>query len=100
MNLTSWLSELAAAWPRHEMSKLQLFEYRQELETWMLDVDQWHELKKLAKQRHLLFPSISELQEIMHEVKRNTANGKNGARVWETFIGEDGLVYAKRSRGV
>jgi hypothetical protein len=98
MNLTTWLSELSAAWPRHEMSKLQLFEYRQELETWLLDVDQWRELKGLAKQRHVMFPSIAELQEIMHDVKRNTASGKNGKPVWETFIGPDGLVYARRPK--
>jgi hypothetical protein len=98
MNLTGWLNELSAAWPRHEMSKLQLFEYRQELETWLLDVDQWRELKTLAKQRHLMFPSIAELQEIMHEVKRNTIAGKNGKPVWETFIGPDGLVYARRPK--
>jgi hypothetical protein len=98
MNLTTWINELAAAYPRFQLSKLQVFEYRQELESWMLDLDQWRDLKSLAKQRHVMFPSIAELQEIMQEVKRNTAAGKNGKPIWKTFIGEDGLVYARRPR--
>jgi hypothetical protein len=98
MNLTSWLNELAAAYPQHDLTKLQIFEYRQELETWSLDPEEWLELKSLARRRHLFFPSIGELEEIMHEVKRNTAAGKNGGPIWETFQGEDGLVYARRSK--
>jgi hypothetical protein len=98
MNLTSWINELGAAYPQHDLSRLQVFEYRQELETWSLDSEEWRELKSLARRRYSFFPSISELEEIMHEVKRNSAAGKNGKHVWETFIGPDGLVWARRSK--
>jgi hypothetical protein len=84
MNLTSWLNELAAAYPRHEMTKVQLFEYRQELETWPLSLDEWRELKVLAKQRHVMFPSIAELGDIMREVKSRNRPVRNPAfRIWK-----------------
>jgi len=98
LNLTKWLNELAASYPQHDLSKLQVFEYRQELETWALDPEHWLEVKSLARRRFTFFPSILELEEIMHEVKRNQAAGENGKQVWETFIGEDGLVYARRPK--
>jgi hypothetical protein len=98
MNLSGWLNELAAAYPRHDLTKLQVFEYRQELETWSLASEEWLEVKSLARRRYTFFPSIGELEELMHEVKRNTATGKNCKPVWDTFIGEDGLVYARRPR--
>jgi hypothetical protein len=98
MNLTGWLNELAAAYPQHDLTKLQVFEYRQELETWSIGPEKWLEIKSLARRRYTFFPSIGELEELMHEVKRNTAAGKNGKAIWETFIGPDGLVYARRPR--
>jgi len=98
MNLTGWLNELAVSYPQHDLTKLQVFEYRQEIETWSLDPEQWIEVKSLARRRFTFFPSISELQEIMQEVKRNAAAGKNGKAIWKTFIGEDGLVYARRPK--
>jgi hypothetical protein len=97
MNLTGWLNELSAAYPQHDLTKLQVFEYRQELETWSLEAEEWLEVKSLARRRFTFFPSIGELEELMHEIKRNKAAGRNGKAVWESFIGPDGLVYARRS---
>jgi hypothetical protein len=95
MNLTRWLDGLGQAF-HHEASPLESFEYLQELRTWSLTDDEWIELKSLAKRRQQFFPRISELEELMHEVKRNEAAGKNDKPAWKTFVGPDGLVYARR----
>jgi hypothetical protein len=95
MNLDKWLDGLAESL-HYKPTRLESFEYLQELRTWSLTDDEWLELKSLAKRRQQFFPRISELQEIMHEVKRQAVAGKPHGRVWETFIGPDGLVYARR----
>ena len=75
MNPTSWLEALSASFPRHESLALQVREYLQELKTWVLTDDQWLAIKSLAKRRHTFFPSISELEEIMREVRRDRVPG-------------------------
>jgi hypothetical protein len=95
MNLEKWLDGLAESL-HHKPTKLESFEYLQELRTWSLSDDEWLELKSLAKRRQQFFPRIAELEELMHEVKRQTISGKPNDRVWETFQGEDGRCYARR----
>jgi hypothetical protein len=95
MNLDKWLDGLAESL-HHKPTKLESFEYLQELRTWLLTDDEWIELKSLAKRRQQFFPRISELEELMHEVKRQTVSGKPNDRCWETFQGEDGRCYARR----
>src|SRR5262245_15126243 len=97
MNLTTWLNELSASYPQHDLTKLQIFEYRQELENWSLDPEQWIEVKSLARRRYTFFPSIAELEEIMHEVKRQAAASRSSRGPdFELFTGADGLRYARR----
>jgi hypothetical protein len=97
MNLTDWLNALAASYPHFKLTPLQVAEYREAFRSWPLASDEWQQLKTLARERYSkFFPSIGELEELMHEVKRNKAAGRNGKAVWETFIGPDGLVYARR----
>jgi hypothetical protein len=97
MKITTWLDALSASFPRHEMSDLQSREYLQELKTWVLTDDQWIAVKSLAKRRYTFFPSISELEAIMQEVRRDRVPGSgNGAVGWELFTHTDGRVYARR----
>jgi hypothetical protein len=98
MNLKGWLDGLAEAF-NHKPTKLESFEYLQELKTWVLTDDQWLEVKSLAKRRHDFFPRLSELLEISQQVRRDRVpvNG-NGAVAFELFTHDDGRRYARRPK--
>jgi hypothetical protein len=101
MNLTKWLEALAASYPNYKITKLQIFEYKQELDTWIMKDEQWLQLKSAARRRHVFFPTIAELQEIMLEVRRGAAVFKPGSTPdFETWLGEDGKWYARRQQRI
>jgi hypothetical protein len=97
MNVASWLDGLAAAY-RRQMTKLETFEYLQEIKTWNMSDDAWLSVKSLAKRRHE-FPTVAELEVIGQEVRRQGFVGKPGEQpCWETVHPPDGLCYARRPR--
>lgn len=96
MKPATWLKALAASYPRYEMSDLQADEYLLELRKWSLTDDEWISVRSLAKRRYTFFPTYAELDEIMHEVKRNERVNTSATPCWETYTGADGRVYARR----
>jgi|SRR5262245_43355397 len=94
MNLVRWLDSLAAVF-RHKLLPLEAKEYVDELNSWKISDDDWIEIKQTARRRLTFFPSLLELEEIRNEVKR-TSSTKNSLPWIGTFVGEDGVVYAKR----
>ena len=96
MNVASWLDGLAAAY-RRQMTKLETFEYLQEIKTWNMSDEAWLSVKSLAKRRHEFFPTVAELEVLVQEVRRQGSVGKLGDQpCWETLHPGDGKCYARR----
>jgi hypothetical protein len=102
MNIPNWLNSLANSYPNYKLTKLQIYEYHQELDPWVLTDEQWLDLKSLVRRRHTFFPSIAELEEIRDEIRRGilAVSKPPTGPVWETWLGDDGKWYARRPQRI